>query len=272
MDKRFLETNLKSSLHVHTTYSDGKADPEEYVRTAIDLGLATLGFSEHGPCPFATDWNIASERLPEYLDEIRRLKERYKSRIEVLASLEVDFLSGVQGPDSFKELGLDYVIGAVHYLSVGGEFLEIDYSPERLKTVLDEGFQGNVRDMVSSYFAVVREMLEKQPPDILAHLDLVKKFNRDMRLIDGEEDWYRNEAFKTLESLSGKRTVLEVNTAPLYRGFDDEPYPSVFILEKARALGIPVVVTADAHWPGALNAGYPQTGDLLERLGYDVER
>ncbi|MBN2368902.1 MAG: histidinol-phosphatase [Vicinamibacteria bacterium] len=270
MGHRFLATNLKSSLHVHTTFSDGKADPEEYVRAAIDLGLATIGFSEHGPCPFASGWNIARERLPDYLDEIGRMKALYGDRIEVLVGIEADFLPGVQGPDSFRELGLDYVIGAVHFLRTGGGFLEIDYSPKRLKTVLDEGFGGNVVDMVSAYYAAVREMIETQPPDILAHLDLVKKFNREMRLIDENEDWYRNEAFGTLESLARTSTVLEVSTAPIYRGFCDEPYPSRFILEKARALGIPVVVTSDAHWPDALNAGYAETAALLANVGYDI--
>ena len=35
------------NLHTHTCFCDGKDEPEEMVKKAIDLGFCALGFSGH---------------------------------------------------------------------------------------------------------------------------------------------------------------------------------------------------------------------------------
>lgn len=37
----------KADLHIHTTYSDGKATPGEVVREALDIGLAAIAITDH---------------------------------------------------------------------------------------------------------------------------------------------------------------------------------------------------------------------------------
>jgi len=42
---------MKTNLHTHTNFSDGSAEPEVYVKKAIELGFTALGFSDHSPLP-----------------------------------------------------------------------------------------------------------------------------------------------------------------------------------------------------------------------------
>ena len=70
---------MLQNLHTHSTFCDGRNAPEEIVLTAIDRGFDSLGFSAHAPSTF----NISCElRDPEgYINEIRRLKEKYLDKI-----------------------------------------------------------------------------------------------------------------------------------------------------------------------------------------------
>jgi histidinol phosphatase-like PHP family hydrolase len=37
----------RTDYHIHTTYSDGKASPEENISQAVSNGINEIGFSEH---------------------------------------------------------------------------------------------------------------------------------------------------------------------------------------------------------------------------------
>ena len=39
---------IRSNVHTHTTFCDGKNSVEEMARAAIDLGFVSLGYSIHG--------------------------------------------------------------------------------------------------------------------------------------------------------------------------------------------------------------------------------
>jgi HisJ family histidinol phosphate phosphatase len=67
----------KTDYHVHTTFSDGKADPEEYVRQAISAGINEIGFSEHLNLFVADQWCMDPERTREYISHIRKLQKKY---------------------------------------------------------------------------------------------------------------------------------------------------------------------------------------------------
>ena len=43
---------IRTDLHVHTTYCDGKNTPEEVVLSAIEKGVERLGFSGHAYTSF----------------------------------------------------------------------------------------------------------------------------------------------------------------------------------------------------------------------------
>lgn len=72
-------------LHIHTTYSDGKCDLNEVVKTAENIGLETIAFTDHG---FGHRLGFTNESFEEYLKEGKILKE--SSKINVLLGIEAE--------------------------------------------------------------------------------------------------------------------------------------------------------------------------------------
>jgi histidinol-phosphatase (PHP family) len=108
----------KTDYHIHTSFSDGKSAPEDYIAPAITAGLSEIGFSEHlSLFRENQDWVMNPEKTPEYIAHINNLKKKVRN-ISVRTGLEIDFSPGRE-----KELelylnrfDLDYRIGSVHYL------------------------------------------------------------------------------------------------------------------------------------------------------------
>ena len=79
---------MLSNLHTHTTFCDGVSTPEETVISAIDKGFGSLGFSAHAYAPYGLEYCMKDE--DGYIKEILRLKEKYKSKIEIYLGTEED--------------------------------------------------------------------------------------------------------------------------------------------------------------------------------------
>ena len=78
--------------HIHTAlcqHAFGTMD--EYVEQAIKLGLAEIGFSDHGPLPFPKSDGISMrvDQFPEYIRRVKELESKYS--IPVKLGLELDY-------------------------------------------------------------------------------------------------------------------------------------------------------------------------------------
>lgn len=115
-----------SNYHSHCTFCDGRSIPEDFVRFAITHGFRAYGFSSHSPLPFETFWNMSKDDMPEYLQEIKRLKQKYSDQLEIYAGLEIDYLDETYNASIpyFQELPLDYRIGSIHFLPVSERLVE----------------------------------------------------------------------------------------------------------------------------------------------------
>ena len=261
-----------TNYHTHCYLDDGSNKPEEYVRTAIASGMRALGFSCHAPLPFPQDWVLTKENLPVYIREVSGLKRQYADQIEIYLGLEVDYIPELAGPQSqsMRSLRLDYTIGSVHF--VGGEendiHLAVDGPPEEYLEAIQEGYGGDVKRLVRDYYRLVREMVAEQTPDIVGHLDVIKKNNPGGRYFDERDAWYRDEIMMTLESLAASGAILEMNTGGLARKRTDAPYPSPWIVSEARRYGIPMNVNSDAHSPEHLVHWFGEAKELLKSAGY----
>lgn len=260
------------NYHTHSRYDDGHGELEEYALAALDRGFRHLGFSGHCPMPVEADWLMEEASLPRYLEEARALQAEYAGRLELLVGLEVDYLPGLSTPRDRRiaALGLDYVLGSVHYLVApsGGPGWTVDGDAGTLRLGIERDFGGDVRAAVTAYYRRVAEMARLAPPDIVGHFDLVKRNNRGQVLFSEEAAWYRDAVEAALEAVAASRSVLEVNTGGLIRGTTDTVYPSPWILRRCRERGIALVVNADAHRPEHLDGFFPLALDLMRRAGY----
>ncbi|GAB4325726.1 MAG: histidinol-phosphatase [Bacteroidales bacterium] len=261
------------NLHTHTHYCDGAEPPEAYIRQALDMGFDLLGFSGHAPVPFENRFAIPDDRFPDYINELRNLRDRYKEQIRILIAVEADYIPGITRDfDYFREAGrLDYVIGGVHLINrQGTEGLWFIDGPRRES--YDEGlmklFNGNARRGVEAYYHHLMEMVATQHPDIIAHFDKIKMHNQE-RFFSEEEGWYRDLVWKALKFIAGEsNAVIEVNTRGIYKKRCDDFFPSPWILEQVHHLGIPVTVSTDAHRPEELNLFRDEALALLRDIGF----
>lgn len=264
------------NFHTHTEHCDGKGSPDEFAEAALGKGMPRLGFSGHNVLPFPAHWTMPAGNLEGYLREVRETKARYCRRLEVFLGMEVDYLPGVASPvdPAIRALGLDFVIGSVHFIaSVNGEYpWTVDGSAGEFETGLRESFRGDLRALVERYYERVAEMALRATPDIVGHFDIVKKTNRDGRWFSEEAPWYRAACRTALEAVARSGSILEINTGGVVRNTSGALYPSAHILREARELGIPVMVTADAHRPEHIDGHFKETVGLLRELGFRSQR
>jgi histidinol-phosphatase (PHP family) len=263
---------FKSSFHSHSRFDDGCGELEQYIISAISKGFRVFGFSAHSPVAFETDWNMKSECFDEYVQTIKHLKDKYNGIIEIYTGMETDYYPGCI--DWRTKNGIDYTIGSVHLIrnEETGIYMPLDGTREEFECTLRELFDNDIRALVKAYYGQIREMLLKMPPNIVGHLDVIRKNNANGRYFDEEDDYYREEVLKTLEIISLSNAIVEVNTGGIARGYMPEPYPSRWILEACLEMDIPVMVNSDSHHPDNIDFWYEEAHELLKSVGYRHQR
>ena len=240
-----------TDLHVHTTFSDGRSTPEEVVLAAIAKGMTTLGFSDHSYTHFDTTYCIPKEKIPAYRAEIAALKSKYAGQIEILCGIEQDFWS--EEPAD----GYDYIIGSVHYVKDGREYLPVDESRQRLLDAAREHFSGDIYALAEAYYETVAQVAEKLHPNIIGHFDLISKFNEGGALFDETHPRYTAAWQAAANKLLEANLPFEINTGAVSRGYRTAPYPAAPIREYLAARGARFLWSSDSHRASTLCFGFP---------------
>jgi histidinol-phosphatase (PHP family) len=263
---------IRACLHTHSTLCDGRAPLEDYPEAALSAGLSVLGFSGHSPVPYKNDWTMKMEALDEYVDRVNTLKTIWKGRLEILLGMELDWMP--EAADWFiprpDVAGFDYRIGSVHSIMDPADdlFYAVDGPEEQLVHLIEKVCGGSVRRLVEAYAERLVSMIRHGGFEILGHVDLVRKRNRNDKYFSEDQPWYRQAFGTVLEELSSRPVVTEVNTGAMARGYLDTPYPSLWFLKELKKRKLPVMINADAHEPGKLDFGYTLAGQLLIEAGF----
>lgn len=240
---------------------------QEYVERAVDLGLEEIGFSGHYPYPPRfdpplPDCVIPEESFGDYLNEARRLRELYADRISIKIGAEFDYLEDhcqVRPLDIARSIGLDFCMGSVHII----DGLVVDYTPELTVAGLERAGR-DIDSLYEQYYHALIEVAVSGFCTMVAHLDLVKKFNTDTRLAARKDHSHLID--KLLDALAASGTAMEINTA----GWDKpcaEQYPSAEIIRRAVDKGVLITAGSDAHNPGEVGRHYHRLEILLQELG-----
>ncbi len=230
-----------SNYHTHTTFCDGRDEPEAIVLEAIKLGCPEIGFSGHSYTPFDLSFCMTLENTERYNEEIPRLKEKYKGKINVLFGVEQDYFSPMP-TDRY-----DYVIGAVHYVEKDGRYLSVDASREEQIADVEKYYGGDFYAYCADYYRLVARIYEKTKCDIVAHFDLVTKFNEDGDLFNTADPRYIKAADEALAALLPCPVTFEINYGAMARGIRKTPYPEPRILDTLTRNGAKIIKTSDCH-------------------------
>lgn len=250
---------IKTDLHVHTSYCDGKSSPEEIVLCAVSKGMSVLGFSGHSYTFFDENYCMSREGTQKYKAEISSLKEKYKGKIKILCGIEQDFYS-----EESTE-GYDYVIGSVHYIrmprgkKVSGcpefgdyTYIPADESAEITRAAAEEYFGGDIYALAEKYFETEAQIIDRTGADIIGHFDLLTKFIEKDPYLDVDNLRYEAAWEKAADRLLKTGKVFEINTGAISRGYRTSPYPSLKIQDYIIEKGGKFIMSSDSHYKDTL--------------------
>lgn len=257
-----------TNYHMHSEYCDGTGKLSDYATTARDLGMRSIGFSSHAPLPFHTAWCMKKEKLENYIHTIDTLKPLYPN-LQLYKGMEVDYIPNLISPADFAEI-LDYNVGSIHFVDHFDDRTpwEIDGAHSGFLEGLEKIFQNNIRDAVSRYFELTREMVEKARPSIVGHLDKIKIQNQGGKFYSESDSWYQEAVTRTLNVMQKEGSIIEVNTRGIYQKKSDTTYPGPWILERIHQRQIPVTLSSDAHHPKDIINQFKETAALLLAIGF----
>jgi DNA polymerase (family 10) len=110
-------TDLKGSLHNHSTWSDGHQRPDEIAKAMRELGLAYWGITDHSKSSIQAN-GLEPARVRQQLKEIRQINEALGNEgiaFRLLTGAEVDILR--DGTLDFADdllAELDVVVASIH--------------------------------------------------------------------------------------------------------------------------------------------------------------
>jgi len=204
---------------------------------------------------------MKKDLFDEYLTEIRVIAEKYP-QISVYAGIENEYHCW------YPTKGLDYVIGAVHYLPlVDGGYRGVDASVRDFTCLCCE-----IPNYIQRYYDELSAMVIKQKPDIIAHFDIITKFNAGGRFFDTHAKSYMEIVRAALHVVARTGCIIEVNTGAISRGYTIDPYPEWHILGEVLQMGIPITVSSDSHSSDDLDFAFKETTQRLIDIGFTSTR
>lgn len=248
---------------------------EAYVEAAAARGVTDLGFTEHlYRCVEAAPvlgrfWERADTpedvaalskamidadltlSLDAYVEAVVAAKE---AGLPVRLGLEVDFFPETIGAVSelLAPYPWDFLIGAVHW--VGGWAIDASHS-------VFEFERRGVERSWEDYFALETQLAASGAVDVLAHVDVIKKYG--LRPEADPSPWHA----AVVEAAVDSGTAVEVSSQGL-RNPAEEVYPAPEFLTRFHAAGVPITLASDAHYPTEAAWGHDEVVTAAREAGY----
>ena len=245
---------------------------EAVIQTYIARGYEWVGITEHMPPPedrflyseeveIGLDARQMQDRFGHYMDEGRRLKEKYADRLGIFVGFETEAYSGAfEFAAALRDLYRpDYILGSVHHVAD----IPFDSGLEAYRQAA--AAVGGIEALYCRYFDLQHELILTLSPRVVAHFDLVRIYDDDyrQRLMLPE---IARRIQRNLQTVAEKHLILDFNVAALRKGAA-EPYLSGPILEKAIALGISIVPSDDSHGTATVGQYIPEGIEILRQRG-----
>jgi histidinol-phosphatase (PHP family) len=233
-----------------------QGDLEEYIQTAIRLGLDEIACSDHAPLPGDYDARhrmTVEEFYSQYAPAVSELTEKYSKKIKIRNAIEIDHLDWFTewNKNFIAENDFDFVLGSVHFVGSQGHERPL-FGPEYGRDELESLYEG--------YYLAIADSAKSGMYDIISHCDIVKKFGLfSSKRVD-------ELVLEAMTQIKNAGVCIEINTSGL-RKPEKEVYPSERILSIARELQIPLTIGSDAHKPEDVGRDFETIVSLVEVYG-----
>ncbi len=241
-------------IHIHTSFSpDSNCPMENYIKKAIEMGVKTIGFSEHINLDMKfhgleyggqTDLELVEK-------EIFALRKRYGDKINILFGAEIGYDENIvdEFNDLVKRYNFDYVINSIH-LVYGEDAWLMPYYANKTK---EEAYGLYLDDVYESLFATYKF-------NTVGHIGYVCRRGPYEDYSMKVED-YRDKFEKIFKRMIDLDVALEINTKA-GRGF--EFLPTREMLELYLSLGgTKFTFGSDAHFSDRILDGMEVVSEFL---------
>lgn len=209
-------SDVRGSLHNHTTLSDGEASLEVMAETAQKMGWSWLGIADHSPTLKIANGASAGDLLAQGRTIKQYNADWAKKDVDfrLFHGVESDILEGgkLDHPDDVLA-ELDYVVASVHAMTKWRGRDEVENTEELMKVI------------------------DHPATTVLGH--------PTGRILQGREG-YEVDLFAVLEHMAehndeGRLKAVELNASPYRLDLDWR------LCKHAKGLGVPVAINPDAH-------------------------
>ncbi len=240
---------------------------------AITQGFRTYGVSEHAPrlgerYLYENERNLGwsvekiAADFEAYGKTVFALAHEYADRLTVLRGFEIEvvphdrYVSIMQ--DYRKRFNFDFMVGSVHYI----DHRSIDSGLPEFEQAMEAA--GGLEPLALKYYDSVTSMVEALRPEIVGHLDLIRKNGHRYGAVDTPK--IRCAVDDTLEVVRDTGGILDLNTAGWRKGLDS-PYPAPWLVARARDMGVPFCFGDDSHGPEVVGSGIDDARAYLLQNG-----
>lgn len=228
---------MKANYHTHTTRCHHAIGADEaYVISAIEGGFEELGFSDHTPWNYETDFvahmRMKLDRFPAYRDSVLALKVKYQDQISIKLGLEVEYFEAYMPwlISFLKQEPIDYIIFGNHYYKTDEKRVYFGTACARLE-----------------YLEIyAEECINGMKTGLYSYLCHPELFMRGYPRFDQECERI---SYKICEAAKAYHVPLEYNLAGLKYNMINgvEQYPHHKFWEIAKAVGNQAIIGVDAH-------------------------
>lgn len=260
------------NFHSHTEYCDGRADMRTMAAAAVAAGMRHYGFSPHSPIPdyVYSACNMKADRVADYLAGVRAIQaDPALATCRFYAAMEVDYIDSSWGPatDYFHTLGLDYIIGSVHFVpDREGRFIDIDGPFDRFRSHMEADFGGDIEYVVDSFYARTLAMIEAGGLDILGHFDKIGQNAGYYSPGIEDSSFYHTYIRRVIDAIVERDLTIELNTKA--RRQHGRFFPGERYLPQLVDAGVTIVVNSDAHYPDRIEASRAEALELLRTINH----
>lgn len=255
---------IKSDYHVHSDFSsDGKASMEQMVEQAIRLGLTRLCFTDHMDYDYPQQMSGYDFmfNIEVYRKKLSEIKEKYRSRIEILTGIELGLQPHIADRMSMltDRCPFDFIIGSTHV----ADHMDPYYPQYWAGRTKEEGIE-------TFYRTIVENCKVYQGFHVCGHIDYIVRYAPDTKPCYKEYSYerYSDVLDEILKVLLSYGKGIELNTAGYKYGLG-HPHPKKEILKRYRELGGEIItIGSDAHRPEHLGNDFERAAELLRSLGY----
>ncbi|MCS6776603.1 MAG: histidinol-phosphatase [Chloroherpetonaceae bacterium] len=255
----------------------------EILLAAVQAGYHTFGVSEHMPRgadrflypqEIALGWDMAriEADFARYAEILPVLVEELAGQLIVLRGFEAEVVPEANYAERIQRLRawqmpdgtprFDYCVGSVHYVHE----IQLDGPVDAYLQAAEAC--GGIEALAIRYYETVAAMIETIRPEVVGHLDLIKRNLRAAGFEPEEIATPRVDAAmqNALEAARACGAILDLNTAGWRKGLG-EPYPSPTIVRKASAMGVGFCFGDDSHRPTEVGAGVDAARIYLLQCG-----